>query len=189
MDSPIAIGLDLSLTGAGVGFVGHNDDAPLDPVFKTYRFGRPGKRDEPLEMRLARIETIVDSIADAISGHMEWPRIAVIEAPATSAAGGSGHDRSALWWFTYKMLRQQGIPVVQVTTQKLKIYATGKGNKLDKEEVLIAMLRRHPEALIRNNDEADGLTLACMGARLLGQPVDGKLAQIYLRALDGVALP
>lgn len=189
MDSPIAIGLDLSLTGTGVGFVGHDDGAPEIPRFECSRHGRPGKRNESLEQRLSRIEDIVSEIHSRISENLEWPRLAVIEAPATSAQGGSSHDRSGLWWLTYKMLHQQAIPVVQVTTQKLKIYATGQGTKVDKEGVLVAMLRRHPEAPIRNNDEADALTLALMGARLLGEPVDGKLAQQYLRALDGVELP
>lgn len=190
MDWPIAVGLDLSLTGAGVGIVGRDtEDSP--PNFECHRLGRNGKRSDGLELRLDRILSLVDDIRSTIvdSGGIGYPELAVIEAPATAASGGSAHDRSALWWFTYKMVRDLGIPIVQVTTQKMKIYATGKGTKVDKEEVLVAMLRRHPDAPIQNNDHADALTLALMGARLLGRPVDGTLAKTYLRALEGVVMP
>jgi Holliday junction resolvasome RuvABC endonuclease subunit len=182
IDAPIAVGIDLSLRATGVGVVGALS-------MECGRFGRDGRRDESLDMRLARIEELVAEIEDFTCRRPQLPLIAVLEAPATSAAGGSTTDRSALWWFTYKMLRGYDIPVVSVITQHLKIYATGKGNKLDKEEVLVAMIRRHPAAPIRNNDEADGLTLATMGARLIGRPVDGDLAKTYTRALDKIVVP
>jgi crossover junction endodeoxyribonuclease RuvC len=191
MHAPISIGIDLSLTSTGVGVVGTDTHAieSAGIVAECYRYGRSGKRDEPILMRLDRIEAIVYSIEALLTTSERLPLIAVLEAPATAAAGGSAHDRSGLWWLTVKMLRGYGIPVVSVITQHLKIYATGKGSKLDKEEVLLAMVRRHPWAPISNNDEADGLTLAFMGARILGQPLDGKLAQLYTRALDKVTLP
>lgn len=177
MESPTAIGVDLSLVRTGVGVVGPEG-------FECYSFGRTGKRDEDLWIRQARIEDLVNGVQSIIAAGMEWPKIAVVEYPSTAAAGGSTLDRDHLWWSTIKMLRREKIPVVIPITQQMKIYATGHGTKHDKEEVLIAMMRRHPTAPITNNDEADAFTLAMMGARLVGEPLDGKMPQTHTRALD-----
>ncbi len=181
MDSPVAIGVDLSLTRTGVALVGSGN-----PGAECFSFGRKGKNDEPLLLRNERIDDTVRFIQGIVADGTEWPKIAVVEYPSTAAAGGHSLDRDALWWLTLKMLWAEGIPVVSPVTQKLKIYATGKGTGVDKAAVMLAMLRRHPDAPFQNDDEADALGLAYMGARLIGEPLDGKLAKDYVRALDGM---
>lgn len=179
---PVAVGLDLSLTRSGIALV-------AEGAMAGYSFGRKGSLRETLEDRSARLDELVGSIRALLTAQDGLPKIAMIEAPANSAIGGSSHDRSGLWWQVYKMLRSLGIPVQSVITQHLKMYATGTGTKVAKEDVLLAMVRRHPLATISNNDEADALTLALIGARLIGEPVDGQLAKVYTRALDKIALP
>jgi len=67
------------------------------------------------------------------------------------------------------------------------IYATGKA--LDKDQVLAAVVRRYPNVPIGNNNEADALILAAMGARKLGHPYEPSLPQTHLRAMDGAEWP
>jgi Holliday junction resolvasome RuvABC endonuclease subunit len=182
MDSPTAIGFDLSLTRSGVAVVGPEG-------IECASFGRKGKRDEPLEMRHERIEALADQLVNVVHDHLEHPKVATIEDNPFGAAGGSAHDRSGLWWAVYGRLHRLGIPTVQVNVSKVKIYATGRGNKLEKDDILLATVRRHPEAPISNNDEADAVNLALMGARLVGIPYEKSLPQTHLRAMEGLGLP
>lgn len=181
MDSPIAIGFDLSLTSAGVGVVGPGQ-------IDTYSFGRKGKISESLEVRLDRLETLADQCVNVIANYMEWPLVATIE-DAFNSAQGSAHDRAGLFWFVVKRLHDRRIPTVLVHNAKVKIYATGRGSGLSKDEVLLATVRRHPNAPIENNDQADAVNLALMGARLIGQPVDETPPKTHLRAMEGLSHP
>jgi Holliday junction resolvasome RuvABC endonuclease subunit len=179
------MGIDLSLSRTGVAFVGD----PLDGGVETYSFGRSGKRDEPLRTRLERLEELVDQIHGSICENMEWPWVACIEDVAFGTPGGSTTDRAGLWWMTVRMLTRQGIPVVPVNVSKVKIYATGRGNKHEKDEVMLAIVRRYPDAPIQNNDEADATVLAMIGARLVGRPYETHLPQTHLRAMEGLVMP
>ena len=181
MDDAIALGFDLSLTGSGVGAVGPNG-------IESFTFGRKGKRGEPLAMRLERIETLADECVNVVHYYMEYPLIATIE-DAFNSGQGSSHDRAGLFWMVASRLSKLGIPTVLVHNTKVKIYATGRGSGLSKDEVLLATVRSHPTAPIENNDEADAVNLALMGARLIGQPVDGELPKVRLRAMEGLTLP
>lgn len=185
MESPIAMGVDLSLRRTGVAFVGD----PLDGGVETFSHGTEGKRDAPWEERLDRIESLAKWTVGLIHDHMEHPLIAVMESPPPGTAGGSTVDRNALWWFVYRGLRQLSVPVLPMNVAKVKVYATGKGNKHEKDEVMLAIVRRYPDAPIQNNDEADAVALAMMGARLLGRPYEKSLPKAHLRALEGVELP
>lgn len=183
MDSPTALGFDLSLTRSGVARVGPEG-------IECFSMGRAGKRDEPLQMRHSRIFDLArDLVETAVAECTEWPLIAAIEDNPFGARGGSAHDRSGLWWQVYHELDQHGIPVVQINVAKVKIYACGRANKLEKDDILLATVRRHPNAPITNNDEADAVNLALMAARLVGMPVEESLPQTHLRAMDGLEMP
>jgi Holliday junction resolvasome RuvABC endonuclease subunit len=185
MDSPIAMGLDLSLTRTGVAFVGD----PLQGV-ETFSFGRDGKRNEPLRVRLERIESTVYSIRACITSTcLDYPRVACVEDMPFGASGGSAADRAGLWWMVVQTLSELDIPVVAVNVSKVKIYATGKGNKHAKDEVMLAIVRRYADAPIKNNDEADATALAMMGARLVGRPYEDSMPQTHLRAMEGLTMP
>lgn len=181
LDSTTAIGFDLSLTSAGVAVVGPEG-------MLTYTFGRKGKIHEPLEMRLARLELLASQCVDVIHEHMQYPEIATIE-EAFNSGQGSAFDRAGLFWFVARELSIMKIPTVLVHNTKVKIYATGRGNGLEKDQVLLATARRHPEVDIQNNDQADALNLALIGARLIGKPVDGEIPELRLRAMNGLELP
>jgi Holliday junction resolvasome RuvABC endonuclease subunit len=178
---PTAIGFDLSLTSAGVAVVGSDG-------MVTYTFGRKGKRHETLEERLGRLELLASQCVDVILEHIEHPKIATIE-EAFNSGQGSAFDRAGLFWFVARELRIMNIPTVLVHNTKVKIYATGRGSGLEKDQVLLATARRHHDVDIQNNDQADALNLALIGARLIGKPVDGEIPEIRLRAMNGLELP
>lgn len=97
--------------------------------------------------------------------------LVVIEAPAYSRVQGHLHDRSGLWWMLYRALVMQRQAVMYpVTVQHRMRYATGKG-AAKKDVVLAAAIRRYHWADIQNNNVADAMLLADIGARLDGHPL------------------
>ena len=60
-------------------------------------------------------------------------------------------------------------------------YATGNGGA-DKRAVLAAVRAAYPQFTIRNDNEADAVVLAAIGARSLGHPIDD-LPASHLAAL------
>lgn len=108
----------------------------------------------------------------------------VIEAPvvAHGGAGGGLFDRSGLYWMLIDRLWERG-PVVSVQPATRAIYAAGNGNA-SKEEVLESMRSRPPGISIKDDNIADALALAAMGARWLDRPFDGDLPFKVLRAMS-----
>jgi Holliday junction resolvasome RuvABC endonuclease subunit len=74
--------------------------------------------------------------------------------------------------------------VVVAPTQRAK-YASGKGNA-SKDTVLLAVAARYPSVGVTDNNQADALVLAAMGARHLGHPVEESLPVVNLSAMDAV---
>ena len=169
------IGLDLSLTNSGVAVLG--EDAT-----ELYRIPSSSPKVESLQSRMERFDLIL----------LKFPRIhpgdlVVIEQPAFSRTNGKHHDRSGLWWFAVDLAQQSQADLVEVPPSTLKKYVTGKGS-CGKSEVMAAMIRRmadlHPGIVIHDDNEADALALAALGARLLGHPVDGNLPKVNLASFD-----
>lgn len=185
-----SLGLDLSLTGSGVALLAlASSPSATRGVVETVESAPERKRkkgDPPptLLERRARLRGCLDRLR-VLAGR---PTLAVLEQPAYAAAGGSTHDRAGLWWQIVEGLLAAEVPVVEVTPQQVKIYATGTA-KSDKDAVLAAVVRRYPTIEVTNNNEADALVLAAMGARWLGCPVEASLPQTHLRAMDTVRWP
>lgn len=159
------IGLDLSLTATGFALI---EDATV-----TVRTITSKPRGDSLADRQARLHNLV---ADLLINHMPTGPVdlVVIEQPAFSRTTGHHHDRSGLWWLVVDAIwgwSESPLPVAEVSPTTLKKYATGRGNA-GKDEVLLAVARRFPDVDLRDNNQADALWLAAMGARRLGQPVD-----------------
>lgn len=182
---PNVLGVDLSLTGAGI--------ASLAETNEVHTFGRKGKNNEPYAMRNERANAIRESIADLLIAADAYD-LAVFEGPSFGSVGGSAFDRAGLWWKVYDMLTSKGIPILVVIPNKVKIYGVGRAtsrgeNKVEKDEIFAAAIRRYPDIDIQNNNEADALLLAAIGRRMLGHPLEQTLPQTHLRALDGLVLP
>jgi crossover junction endodeoxyribonuclease RuvC len=184
------VGLDLSLTSTGVAAVGETGYAFVVRVRSkaptTVRHPRTGKPTQAsLLQRHERLNSLAHRIVEAAA---PAPLLVVVEQPAFSQTAGQQHDRSGLWWLVVRRFLSAEVPVVEVTPGQLKRYATGSGSA-GKDEVLAAVVRRYGGVEVANNDEADALVLASMGARYLGFPIDEPLPKANASALDGVHWP
>lgn len=120
---------------------------------------------------LRRMEGIGMRLNDWVFEQRAEIKLSVIEAPAFSRGTGSAHERAGLWWRLYALLTSYGAPVLVVLPNLRAKYATGKGTA-GKDEVLLAVSRRYQDAPVTNNNEADAVVLAAMGARWDGYAID-----------------
>lgn len=180
-------GLDLSLTGAGVALAWR--DPHGQEGIQSSRHATDGTT-YLLAPRWARISRQAVDVMDALCA-LGRPDLVLIEGPAHNQSGGASHDRSALWWLVVGRLLNNGVEVVEVVTQHLKMYATGRGTKVSKAEVVSEVTRRYGHLLpyLRSDDEADGIVLAALGLhRVTGVPL-APLPQTHTRALASVKWP
>ncbi|QDZ15803.1 crossover junction endodeoxyribonuclease RuvC [Humibacter ginsenosidimutans] len=167
------VGLDLSLTATGIATVGDTTN--------VLTLKSKGNATATLDERALRLHNLtLDIITRAVFGDT-----VVIEQPAYGQTGGSHHDRSGLWWLVVDALIPEVDRLIEVTPQTVKKYATGKGNA-SKDEVLAAVVRRYPNVPVANNNEADALILAAIGARLSGTPIESGLPLTHIDALAKV---
>ena len=175
------VGIDLSLTATGITTI-DLDAGTIDVATITSK----GKADFTLAQRAHRLSELRHDIGDALA---PWDEVAlvVVEQPAYAQTSGHHHDRSGLWWMVVDALRGARVPVAEVTPGGVKRFAAGKGNA-PKDTVLLHVARRWPDVPVRDNNQADSLVLAAMGARHLGHPVDA-MPVSHLAAMAAVRWP
>lgn len=181
--SPV-LGVDQSLTSTGLALVmpdGHVhtiviESAPGDGLMGTRR----------------RVRYIVGRTLRFIGEHVDLDGtlrvLSVIEAPYVPQGGKAAGLVIERAWLFGMLVDQLAIwgPVVQVRTKTRAKYATGNGNA-EKPEVLAAMRAEHPGVRIADDNVADALALAAMGARRMGAPIDGASTKARAAAMDAVA--
>lgn len=176
--APCVLGLDLSLTGTGIARIGAESVELLTTV-------RPGKRQGH-----ERIEFILDAIGEA--QRMAGIDLVVIEGPSYGSQGGQRghHERAGLWWLVAQSLYGIRRSYAVVSPKGRAKYATGSGNA-GKKAVLAAVRERYGHLVtagIRNDNEADALTLAAMGVDHLGGHL-GDVPAVNREALRKAAWP
>lgn len=178
------VAIDPSLQSTGLAVLGPSQVEPYWAV-RTLR-----STPQPNELgNLRRMEKLTAQMRRSI-GEMSYGthlRLGVIEAPAYSKNNGMAHERAGLWWMLFQMLVGHGMPVLVVKPNLRSKYATGNGNA-GKDEVLLAASRRYPGVPMTNNNEADAVVLAAMGARYFGVPVD-QLPKTHLDAMKTLIAP
>lgn len=178
MSQPIAVGLDLSLTGSGI----------ASSAGWCERVGRDDITTLPLDERLAAVDELAARIVLRTGPHEYRPMLVCVEAPAFSRSGGGVLERSALWWTVVRRLRHREIPVALVPIQSRMRYATGKG-AAGKGAIIDAVARRLPMFETGGDDNlADAAVLAAMGADRLGVPL-APMPAAHRLALDKVTWP
>lgn len=181
----IVLGIDSSLTATGLAIVDLDDI--LAPEVHTIA-SKPG--DLPgIDGRVQRQARICRQLLDhaTVAFLDAEPPLVVIEQPAYSSRTGHQHDRSGLWWRIIDRLLERQANIVEASPTSRARYATGKGNA-SKDEVLLAVARRYPHVDVSNNNEADALVLAAMGADLAGRPLVD-LPATHRTALDKITVP
>lgn len=185
MSSALVGGLDLSLTGAGMAALAIDGD---DHFGYVQTVGYDLKKATLLD-ELRRIDDVRDGVLGFIDELDARPDLVAIEEMPYGAQGKATLDRATLWNDVARGLVARHIPFVRVNVTHLKMYATGKGSGVDKDEVMLAIARRYPDVWVTNNNEADAFGLAAMAARKCGHPIETKLAQTYVRAMEKMETP
>lgn len=184
----IIIGIDPSLTGTGIARVDTDDRLAVD----TQTIKSTGRKDATLDQRQARLHNLRLDIGLACHPtNTPLPDLVVIETPSLGQQRQGGTlDRHGLFWYIldwFTTYDRNPIPVVGVSPAQVKKYATGKGNA-DKDTVLLAVARRFPHVDVTDNNQADALVLAAMGADHHGHPLV-ELPKVHREALKKVAWP
>jgi Holliday junction resolvasome RuvABC endonuclease subunit len=169
-----AVGIDSSLTMTGFATISPEGE-PLVVRFPS----RPD--DNSIEDISRRITYITGKALLAAPG----PCLTVIEKPIIPEhKSGQVLERGGLFHVLAIQFLRRG-PVVIVHPMTRAKYATGRGNA-KKADVLAAMRARFPGLALADDNAADGLALACMGARFLGFPADGEPSKQQLEAMTAV---
>jgi crossover junction endodeoxyribonuclease RuvC len=186
------VGLDLSLTSAGIARLQVDDQGAVSSWTGTV--GSAGTDGATLLQRWLRLDHQAGAVADLVPADVD---LVVIESPAFSSQQGNAFDRSGLWWMTLDRLMSapglNSLRVAEVATQSLNVYATAYGGSDDHglgDLALGAAAREHwgLHFDIDNDDIADAVVLAAMGARWLGHPID-RLPHTHARAIASAHWP
>lgn len=158
------IGLDLSLTGTGVAAIAV-DTAALSTAVHT----SPPPATENLTGHVVRHRLLADGIvAQVVAAD---PILVVVEGLQFSVKmrDSSLTRRGFLWWAVIEGLCSAGVPVMEVTPQQIKQFATGKGNA-SKSEMVAAYAKAWPDAPMGRNveDRADAAHAAALGSAWVG---------------------
>jgi Holliday junction resolvasome RuvABC endonuclease subunit len=116
--------------------------------------------------------------------------LTVIERPyVPQGQGGAGSliERAWLFGMLVDQLMLRG-PVVDVRPSLRAKYAAHNGNA-DKAAVKAAIRDAYPNVRVRDDNEADAIALAAMGARFLGMPIDGTPSKAQEQAMTAVHWP
>jgi Holliday junction resolvasome RuvABC endonuclease subunit len=171
------VGIDASLKCTGFATVGESG------VLFASRFPT-----SPGDNTLADLDRRIRYIVGSVLMHAPVKCFTVIEAPYVPRHGsGQVVERAWLFGMLVDQLLLRG-PVVQVRTKQRAKYASGDGNA-DKKKVLAAVRGAYPAVRVRDDNEADAITLAAMGARYLGYPVDGPISKKQQEAMTAVVWP
>lgn len=171
---PTVIGLDLSLTGSGI----------ASSVGWCERIGFADITKMPLIRRVAIMRVLTEKLLDLIGR----PDLVVVEVPAFSRSGGGVIERAALYDRVTSALVDREIPVAEAFNQHRMRYATGKG-AASKGAIVDAVARRWPAFETGGDDnKADAVILAAMGADHLGIPL-ASVPQTHRAGLTGVRWP
>lgn len=177
----IVYGIDPSLTATGIAVVDTDDLL----VVETSTITSKGSVVATLTQRRKRLAELV---REATRGPVavDDARV-VLEAPAYSRNNAGTWDRAGLWWLIVDELFLHRVPVITIAPTSRAKYATGKGTA-GKDEVLLAVAKRFAHVDVANNNEADALVLAAMGADLAGHPIV-EMPAAHRASLDKVTVP
>lgn len=162
----VVVGLDLSLTGAGVAVLA-DGELPRVGVIKSKPIGPTiSQRHDRLSAHLRRVWDFIDFPlppfdSEGADGRTEPSYQFVIEAPSYGSVQGAQHDRSGFWWMTTSWALARGT-VAEIPPTVVKKFATGKGNA-SKEEVMWATARDFPGIEAHDDNGCDALWLAVIG--------------------------
>src|SRR5689334_15548923 len=164
------VGLDLSLTSAGIVVVGEIDGVAAPILMRC--IGEAGKKTDTYAQRSRRIRTqcraIVECLAAVERNENCAPALAVIEGPLYGVKTlPSYFDRAGLFHGVFGALDARRVPIAVVPPTTGHQFSTGVAHA-DKKLIVANVSRWWPGVRIANDDIADAAALALMGAMHLG---------------------
>lgn len=168
------LGIDFSLTATGV-------CAITDGEAECATFGSKGTEWWAFGERPRDIASLIDK------WHGEDRPAWVIESPSYMSRGRS-HDKVLVGWhmlIDFMVFELGYNPPLLVTPSQLKKFATGAGNA-SKRDVERAVWKRYPDVELSDDNQADALVLAAIGAAAYGEPFTGTLAKYQQQIVDTV---
>lgn len=179
------IGIDPSLTSTALAEV---VDGKLTRVTNIKTTGKKG---DDVHQVHARLSQIAAEAMEFICPNGRAPDLIVIEGPAFASRFGSPHDRSGLWWILVSRILSYCGPInfIVVAPATRAKYGTGDG-RANKDVVLAHVIERYttPTVRITNDDIADAVILAAMGARKINEPVEAELSSMSLAAMTTIVI-
>lgn len=180
MVTPLVVGLDLSLTSTGLAI------ASPDGIQAVTTIQTKGAKSDSWSMRDSRMSDIIGRIhVWILENRKGLIKGFYVEGPSYGSTTGSQHDRSGLWWRAYDAWGGDAqFNIIQ--PQSRAKYATGAGNA-SKDKVLAATVKQFLSVDITDNNVADAVQLAAMGARHQGWPIDGEKSKASLESMEKIA--
>lgn len=170
---PHVLGIDPSLTATGLCravVLDHSVPAPGSPylakidvcTLSTFKPRLKTKREYSQR---------VSHVIDQIEGAFEDVDLVTMEDLAYGAKGEAVWVLPWIFGRVIDLCERHDKELLIVTNSQVKKYATGVGN-CKKQVSVLATAKRFPEIAITNDNEADALIVAAIGARHLGLPFD-----------------
>lgn len=176
------LGIDPSLTGTGLAM-----HRPL--AGSPWSVAQVKTKAPEVASHRASLNRLTHIVREAAAFADSAPDLVVMEGPAFSSGVGRVHERAGLWWFLFNHFAGEvGLPVLVVAPNLRAKYATGRGTA-GKDEVMIAAVRRYSDVPITENNTADAVILAAMGARLYGHPIEPSLPSANMAAMRTLSIP
>lgn len=177
----IVAGIDASLTSAGVAVLTDGQPAHLS----HHGFGGDNHPSDQKRSRRIRYQERLIHQAATSQGR---PDLVLIERPLTIIKSAKVFDRYELCQRLYGDFDWQEIPVLYVHNTTAKKWISGRGDA-QKPQIVAAVQSWYPTTVIANDDEADALGIATIGAFHVGDPVPFLVKDRHHIGLEKVAWP
>jgi Holliday junction resolvasome RuvABC endonuclease subunit len=174
----IVAGIDPSLTSAGVAILQNGQ-----PIHVSHH----GHNGASYQMRSRRIRKQVMDVSVQVTRYS--PDLVVMEEHPYAVRISAGEfDRSGLWHGLYGRFDAYDIPIVVMNNMTAKKWITGRGTA-KKADIVEAVESWWPDFPFVNDDEADALGLAAIGAHHLGDPMPFQVKPRHTTGLEAVQWP
>jgi Holliday junction resolvasome RuvABC endonuclease subunit len=171
------VGLDLSLTSSGIAIL--SDCLPTAQAVPAHQqgydvapavlrsVGEDGKRADSYRTRSRRVRRQCAAIMRILDPYLGTV-LALVEGPIYAGKVlPSYFDRAGLFHGVFGALDARGIPIAVVSPTTGHQFVTGKGHA-DKSDIVVEASKWWPDVFVHNDDEADALGYAAMGAMHVG---------------------
>ncbi|KXT55940.1 hypothetical protein Y710_16480 [Gordonia sp. QH-12] len=174
------VGLDPSLVSAGIAILGADGSA------RTWSVGHTGTDGASWADRSDRIVAQTRLVLRQIP--VDAALVVIEDMPSHMRPQPGLGDRWALWWGLYSAIRARQTPIAVVNPKTRAKWATGNGNS-DKRAVLAAVRADWSQVRIPNDDCADALTMAAMGALHLGRELPFEVRRRHHAGIENITWP